>query len=36
MSGLRRRLPPLTALVTFEAAARLRSFTRAAAELGVT
>ena len=36
VSGLRRRLPPLTALVTFEAAARLRSFTRAAAELGVT
>lgn len=36
MSGLRRRLPPLTALVTFEAAARLRSFTLAAAELGVT
>lgn len=36
MSGLRRRLPPLTALVTFEAAARLCSFTRAAAELGVT
>lgn len=36
MSGLRRRLPPLTSLVTFEAAARLRSFTRAAAELGVT
>ena len=36
VSGLRRRLPPLTALVTFESAARLRSFTRAAAELGVT
>lgn len=36
MPGLRRRLPPLTALVTFESAARLRSFTRAAAELGVT
>ena len=36
MSGLRHRLPPLTALVTFESAARLRSFTRAAAELGVT
>src|SRR5690606_29979747 len=36
VSGLRRRLPPLTALVTFESAARLRSFTRAAVELGVT
>lgn len=36
MPGLRRRLPPLTGLVTFEAAARLSSFTRAAAELGVT
>lgn len=36
MLGFRRRLPPLTALVTFESAARLRSFTRAAAELGVT
>ena len=31
-----RRLPPLTALRAFEAAARHRSFTRAAAELHVT
>ncbi len=31
-----RRLPPLTALRAFEAAARQRSFTRAAAELHVT
>lgn len=30
------RLPPLHALRTFEAAARLESFTRAASELGVT
>lgn len=29
-------MPPLTALVTFEAVARLGSFTRAASELGVT
>lgn len=36
MPGLRRRLPPLTSLVAFEAAARLSSFTAAAAELGVT
>lgn len=36
MPSLRRKLPPLTALATFEAAARLASFTRAAAELGVT
>lgn len=34
--SLRRRLPPLTALTAFEAAARLASFTRAARELGVT
>ncbi len=32
----RRRLPPLTALTAFEAAARLASFTKAANELGVT
>ena len=32
----RRKLPPLTALNTFEAAARLASFTKAAVELGVT
>lgn len=31
-----RRLPPLTALKAFEAAARLGNFSRAAAELGVT
>ena len=31
-----RRLPPLTALRAFEAAARLLSFTRAATELHVT
>ena len=31
-----RKLPPLNALRSFEAVARLRSFTRAAAELGVT
>ncbi|MGL3608819.1 LysR substrate-binding domain-containing protein [Rhizobium sp. G187] len=36
MKSLRRTLPPLTALTVFEAAARLGSFTRAAAELGVT
>jgi DNA-binding transcriptional LysR family regulator len=36
MANLRRKLPPLTALTAFEAAARLSSFTRAAAELGVT
>lgn len=34
--SLHRKLPPLTALTAFEAAARLSSFTRAAAELGVT
>jgi DNA-binding transcriptional LysR family regulator len=33
---MRRSLPSLTALATFEAAARLMSFTRAAEELGVT
>lgn len=36
MPSLRRSLASLPALVTFEAAARLESFTRAAAELGVT
>ncbi|MBV9701873.1 MAG: LysR family transcriptional regulator, partial [Methylobacteriaceae bacterium] len=36
MVGFRREMPSVTALVTFEAAARLRNFTRAAAELGVT
>lgn len=36
MEGVRRRLPPVTSLVVFEAAARRLSFTRAAAELGVT
>lgn len=36
MSGFRRQLPSMTALVVFEAAARHASFTRAAAELGVT
>jgi LysR family glycine cleavage system transcriptional activator len=35
-SGSQRRLPPLRALQAFEAAARLGSVTRAAAELGVT
>ncbi|WP_201649507.1 LysR substrate-binding domain-containing protein [Paraburkholderia sabiae] len=34
--GYRRLIPSLTALVEFEAVARLRSFTLAAAELGVT
>lgn len=34
--GYRRLIPSLTALVEFEAAARLGSFTRAADELGVT
>ncbi|KND61047.1 Transcriptional regulator, LysR family [Candidatus Burkholderia verschuerenii] len=34
--GYRRLIPSLTALVEFEAVARLRSFTNAAAELGVT
>ncbi|KGJ22653.1 LysR substrate-binding domain-containing protein [Paracoccus sanguinis] len=36
MPRLRRSLPSLSALATFEAAARLGSFTLAAAELGVT
>ncbi|KQX58260.1 MULTISPECIES: LysR substrate-binding domain-containing protein [unclassified Ensifer] len=36
MVNLRKKLPPLTALTAFEAAARLSSFTRAAMELGVT
>ncbi|MBS7540753.1 LysR substrate-binding domain-containing protein [Ancylobacter lacus] len=35
-ASIARPLPPLTALRTFEAAARLESFKRAAAELGVT
>ncbi|MEM7172758.1 MAG: LysR substrate-binding domain-containing protein [Pseudomonadota bacterium] len=36
MKSLRSTLPPLDALVTFEAAARLGGFTRAAEELNVT
>ena len=36
MMSIRRKLPPLTALTAFEAAARLTSFTKAASELGVT
>lgn len=36
MSGFRRQLPPMTALVVFEAAARRASFTKAAEELGIT
>ena len=36
MQSLRARLPPLNALVAFEAAARLLSFTRAGQELGVS
>ncbi len=36
MPSLKRELPQLNALVTFEAAARLASFTRAAAELHVS
>ena len=36
MHRLRRRLPSLTALLAFDAAARAGSFTRAAMELGVT
>ena len=36
MSGTRHRLPPLVALRAFEAAARHSSFSRTAAELGVT
>lgn len=36
MPSLRRTVPSMSALATFEAAARLSSFTAAAAELGVT
>ena len=36
MTQIRRSIPSLTALATFEAAARLQSFTLAAQELGVT
>lgn len=36
MPSLRRSIPSMSALATFEAAARLSSFTNAAAELGVT
>ncbi|MGI9303602.1 MAG: LysR substrate-binding domain-containing protein [Gammaproteobacteria bacterium] len=36
MTRLRRRLPPLSTLVAFEAAFRLRSFTRAADELALS
>ena len=36
MEKLRRRLPPLTGLIMFEAAARLLSFTAAAREMSVT
>ena len=36
MTSLKRELPPLNALVTFEAAARLASFTKAAHELHVS
>ncbi len=36
MANLRRSIPSMSALATFEAAARLSSFTLAAAELGVT
>lgn len=36
MPSLRRSIPSMNALATFEAAARLGSFTQAAAELGVT
>lgn len=36
MVRFRRKLPPLTGLTAFEAAARLLSFTKAATELGVT
>ncbi|RDV00265.1 LysR substrate-binding domain-containing protein [Trinickia dinghuensis] len=36
VKGYRRLIPSLTALVEFEAVARLRSFTNAARELGVT
>ena len=33
---MKENLPPLTALIAFEAAGRLQSFTRAAEELNVT
>ncbi|MCI0431535.1 MAG: LysR family transcriptional regulator, partial [Rhodospirillales bacterium] len=36
MPLFRKKLPPLSALVAFEAAARLQSFTRAGPELNVT
>jgi LysR family transcriptional regulator, glycine cleavage system transcriptional activator len=36
MQGFRTRLPPANSLIAFEAAARHASFTRAAAEFGVT
>lgn len=36
MSDYRRSLPPMSALIAFEAAARCMSFTRAAREIGVT
>ncbi|WP_296246687.1 LysR substrate-binding domain-containing protein [Pseudomonas sp. UBA4194] len=36
MENLRRKLPPLSSLVPFEAAARLQSFSRAALELHLT
>lgn len=36
MHNLRRSIPSMSALATFEAAARLSGFTAAAAELGVT
>ena len=36
MNRLRRSLPPLATLLPFEAAARLESFTQAAAELSMT
>lgn len=36
MANLRRSIPSMSTLATFEAAARLGSFTQAAAELGVT
>lgn len=36
MPNLRRSIPSMSALATFEAAARLNSFTQAATELGVT
>lgn len=36
MKSFRHQLPPMTALMAFEAAARLSSFTKAAEELGVT